>query len=163
MTDTPAADPKEFTGRHMWYLAIGFFGVIIAVNITLAVLSSATWTGLVVSNSYVASQEFEDKRIAHEAQLAAGWDATFTYAPGLATLTVVDAAGKPVELGTATLQINRPVGGHDDQAVTFDRTATGGYVAALTLEPGVWEAMVRAAETSQGPFELHERFSVGAN
>ena len=30
------AKSKGFTGFHMWMLALGFFGVIIAVNVTMA-------------------------------------------------------------------------------------------------------------------------------
>lgn len=151
--------PPEFTGRHMWLLVIGFFGVIIAVNVGMAVVASTSWTGLVVSNSYVASQEFEEKRIAHEAQKAAGWQATFTYSPGLAKLVVIDGAGNPLDLGPVTLKVNRPVGGHDDQAVRFERTPDGGYAATLTLAGGVWDALVQA-ETPKGSFELRERFGV---
>ena len=151
---------KEFTGRHMWAVVAVFFGVIIAVNVGMAIVASTSWTGLVVQNSYVASQEFEDKRLAHEAQQAAGWQATFSYAPGLAKLIVVDAAGEPVDLGPVTITVNRPVGGHDDQILVFDQAADGGYHAPLTLAAGVWEALIEAPETAKGSFELHERFSV---
>jgi nitrogen fixation protein FixH len=157
---TMATHGKEFTGRHMWLVIGTFFGVVIAVNIGMAVVSSTSWTGLVVQNSYVASQEFEDKRIAHQAQQAAGWDATFTYAPGRAELAIVDGAGKPVDLGTVTLKVNRPVGGHDDQALTLERTASGKYEVALDLSAGVWDALVEAEQTAEGRFELHERFTV---
>lgn len=153
------AQKGEFTGKHMLLLAVAFFGVIIAVNITMAVLSATSWTGLVVSNSYVASQEFEDKRIAHEKQQAAGWQSSFTYAPGLARLMVKDGAGNPVDLGPVSLLINRPVGGHDDEKLTLSRSPDGGYAATVTLAEGVWDA-VATAETDMGPFELHERFKV---
>jgi nitrogen fixation protein FixH len=143
----------------MWLLLIGFFGVVIGVNITMAVISSMSWTGLVVENSYVASQEFEGKRIAHEAQQAAGWQASFTYSPGVAQLIIKDGAGKPVELGPVTVQLNRPVGGHDDQNVTLGRSEDGGYRAVVNLAPGVWDAEVTATSAT-GPFELHERFKV---
>ena len=160
MTTPQPADPRAFTGRHMWLLVIGFFGVIIAVNVGMAVVASTSWTGLVVTNSYVASQEFEEKRIAHQAQQAAGWQATFSYSPGLAKLVVTDGAGKPLDLGPVTLKVSRPVGGHDDQTVLLERAPGGGYAATLQLAAGVWDVLVVADETSKGPFELHERFSV---
>jgi nitrogen fixation protein FixH len=59
-----------------------------------------------------------------------------------------------------TLKLNRPVGGHDDQAVLL-QPAPDGYAARVTLGAGVWEALVQADDTPLGPFELHERFSVG--
>jgi len=144
----------------MWLLVIGFFGVIIAVNVGMAIVASTSWTGLVVTNSYVASQEFEEKRLAHQAQKAAGWQATFTYSPGHAKLIVIDSAGDPIDLGAVTLKVNRPVGGHDDQAVALERALDGGYAAPLHLAAGVWDALVQADETAKGSFELHERFSV---
>jgi nitrogen fixation protein FixH len=154
------ASKGEFTGKHMALLAISFFGVIIAVNVGMAVVSSTSWTGLVVENSYVASQEFEEKRIAHDKQLAAGWQSDFTYAPGIAQLIVRDGAGNPVDLGPVSLLINRPVGGHDDANLTPARAADGSYSAAVTLGDGVWEAMATAT-TATGPYELHVRFKVG--
>ena len=157
---TMATQGKEFTGRHMWFLISGFFGVIIGVNVLMAVVSSTSWTGLVVQNSYVASQEFEDKRIAHEAQQAAGWESTFTYADGRVELVVVDGAGRPVDLGTVTLKVNRPVGGHDDHALELKREVDGRYAATLDLGTGVWDALVQAVETPEGSYELHKRFSV---
>lgn len=160
MSSAPGSAPGEFTGRHMWFLIVGFFGVVIAVNIGMAVVSSTSWTGLVVANSYVASQEFEEKRLAHEAQLAAGWTSRFTYTPGLARLDLVDGAGRPVDLGPVTLKANRPVGGHDDQTVLLEQSADGSYAAAMTLGTGVWEVLVEATDTPKGPYELHERFSV---
>ena len=153
------ANKGEFTGRHMLFLAVGFFGVIISVNVLMAVVSSTSWTGLVVQNSYVASQEFEEKRIAHEKQTAAGWQASFTYAPGIAQLIVRDGAGNPVDLGPVTVLINRPVGGHDDEKLTLNRSADGTYAGAVALAEGVWD-VVATATTDTGPFELHERFKV---
>lgn len=159
MSDAPA-QKGEFTGKHMALLAVSFFGVIIAVNVGMAVLSQTSWTGLVVENSYVASQEFEEKRIAHDKQLAAGWQSSFTYDAGVAQLLVRDGTGNPVDLGPVSLLINRPVGGHDDANLTPVRAADGTYSAPVTLGDGVWEA-VATASTSTGPFELHVRFKVG--
>ena len=156
------AQTKGFTGVHMWMLALGFFGVIIAVNVTMATFAIRSWTGLVVDNSYVASQEFEEKRLAHEAQRAAGWEAVLTYRPGAARLVIVDGARRPIDLGDATILLNRPVGGHDDQALEFKRMADGAYEAAVQLPAGLWEATVTAAETALGPFELRERVRVEA-
>lgn len=151
---------RGFTGAHMWMVAIGFFGVIIAVNITMATFAMRSWTGLVVDNSYVASQEFEEQRIAHEAQRAAGWQATLTYLSGAARLVIFDGARRPVDLGDVTLQVNRPVGGHDDQVVALSRNGDGSYEAAVDLPKGVWDATVTADKTPLGPFHLHERVRV---
>ncbi|RWK14298.1 FixH family protein, partial [Mesorhizobium sp.] len=53
-----AEKPRVFTGRHMLAIILAFFGVVIAVNLTMATLANTSWTGLVVENTYVASQQF---------------------------------------------------------------------------------------------------------
>lgn len=151
---------KEFTGKHMWLLVISFFGVIIAVNVGMATLAMRSWTGLVVDNSYVASQEFEEKRLAHEAQRAAGWQPVLTYNAGAARLVIVDGADNPIDLGNVSIMLNRPVGGHDDKVLDLKRNADGSYEAAVDLPVGLWEATVTAAETALGRFELRERIRV---
>lgn len=153
--------PRPFTGWHMWLLALTFFGVIIGVNIWLAVVSATSWTGMVVTDPYVAGQKFEANRIAHEAQKAAGWVATFNYSPGVARLVIIDGANNPVDLGDVTVTINRPVGGHDDKTVKLERSPTGGYEATVELGAGLWEAVITALDTPEGPFTLASRFRTG--
>ena len=52
---------RELKGKHVLTGFLLFFGVIIAVNFTMARLASTTWTRLVVKNSYVASQKFKSE------------------------------------------------------------------------------------------------------
>ena len=151
----------EFTGKHMLFLAVGFFGVIIAVNVTMAVISSTSWTGLVVENSYVASQEFDSKRDDHLKQIAAGWQSDLVVDRNTVNLRIVDGEGKPVDLGVVTVLVNRPVGGHDDQNLTLTRLADGSYSSPVTLTDGVWDAWVTAERTGLGFYELHERLKLG--
>ena len=158
MSDRPAGK-SEFTGRHMLLTTVGFFGVILAVNATMATLATSSWTGLVVKNSYVASQEFETRRLAHDAQTAAGWRSSFAVENGFATLRVVDGQGRPVDIGAPRLLVNRPVGGHDDAEVVLERQGDGSYASALRLGAGVWEAAIVAEDTDLGPYALHRRFT----
>lgn len=46
---------KELTGRHVLLMFVAGFGIIIAVNLTLAFSAVRTFPGLEVKNSYVAS------------------------------------------------------------------------------------------------------------
>ena len=63
---------KDFklTGWHVLGIFGGAFGVIIGVNIALAVNAVSTFPGLEVANSYVASQTFDKRRAAQD---KAGW------------------------------------------------------------------------------------------
>ncbi len=65
----------EIKGWHVFAGFAGAFSVIIAVNLTLAFQAVATFPGLEVKNSYVASQTFDVER---DAQTALGWDVSAT-------------------------------------------------------------------------------------
>ena len=62
-----------FTGRHMVVVMCLFFGVVISVNITMAVFAGTSWSGLIVKNTYVASQTFNDDVAEVEQMKARGW------------------------------------------------------------------------------------------
>ena len=49
---------RNFSGKHMAIILVSFFGVVIVVNLVMARLAVSTFGGVVVENSYVASQEF---------------------------------------------------------------------------------------------------------
>ena len=57
---------KPLTGRKVFLMFVAFFGLIIAVNVTMAVQAVKTFPGLEVANSYVASQTFDADRAAQE-------------------------------------------------------------------------------------------------
>lgn len=61
---------REFTGWHMLGIMVFAFGIIIAVNLTLAYKAVQTFPGLETRNSYVASQTFNIDRAAQD---ALGW------------------------------------------------------------------------------------------
>ena len=65
---------KRFTGYHMAAILIGFFGVVIAVNVVMATFAARTFGGVVVENSYVASQQFNGWLKEERAQEKLGWN-----------------------------------------------------------------------------------------
>ncbi len=71
---TEAGD-RVMTGRKVALIFCSAFAVIIGVNLTLAFKAVATFPGLEVRNSYVASQAFDAERAAQE---ALGWQVSAT-------------------------------------------------------------------------------------
>lgn len=134
---------RKFTGKHAAAVFIGAFGVIIGVNILLAVSAIKTFPGLEVKNSYVASQEFNTRLHAQE---ALGWSVRADAAGGLVTLSITDQAGQPVEVADLKAVVGRATHVKEDiePAFTFDGTA---YVAKAELGDGNWNIrMVARAE-----------------
>lgn len=64
---------KSFTGWHATAILIAFFGVVIAVNLTMATFATRTFGGVVVENSYVASQKYNRWLAAAKRQQDLGW------------------------------------------------------------------------------------------
>ncbi len=75
MLSQPA--PRPFTGRRLAAILVSFFAVVIAVNLAMAMVARGSWSGLVVANSYVASQEFNEKVAAAREQRERGWTDRF--------------------------------------------------------------------------------------
>ena len=88
---------RPLTGRGMIAVFVALFGIIIGVNVVMAVTAVRSFPGLEVANSYVASQEFDRERAAQE---ALGWQAEPVYEEGRLSLKISDAQGLPAPVRT---------------------------------------------------------------
>ena len=152
--------PRQFTGRHMALVMVLFFGTIISVNLTMAYFAESTWSGLVVENSYVASQTFDVDTAKRQHEMARGWDAKVAYADGRFRVDLLDAAGKPVTGAEAVVTIGHPVNANFDRTLTLEPVAGGGYGAETPLTRGRWEARLVVKAEGLEPWHRAVRFSV---
>ena len=67
---------KSFSGWHMAGILFGGFAVVVAVNLLMASLAVGSFGGVVVENSYVASQKFNGWLAASAAENQLGWKAS---------------------------------------------------------------------------------------
>lgn len=135
---------ETFTGWHMLAVMVLFFGTIVSVNVTMAYFATSSWSGLLVKNTYVASQKFDDDVAQNREMLERGWVSDLTMDGRTITYSLVDAAGQPIAADTVTASIYRPVGVLDDQSVTLAHSGEGIYSAALPVDPGQWIARISA-------------------
>lgn len=156
---------KVFTGRHMLMIMLCFFGVIILVNLTMAVLASKSWTGLIVKNGYVASQNFNKNQKAQEQFLAEGWRSQLDYKNGHLTLTLFKQEDAIKDCIVSGL-LNRPVHENSNQRLKFKHLYEGVYEVNSPLEVGRWNLEVQALCNNKGtslPFIQHYKFIVPAS
>lgn len=140
---------RELKGWHVAAMFCFGFGVIIAVNLTLAYKAIVTFPGLEVKNSYVASQKFDAKR---SAQAALGWDVAAYYTQGKITLAVTDANGVAVRVASIEASIGRAT--HVASDVTAELSFDGqSYSGPIDLEPGHWQVRMSARAKDGTAFE----------
>jgi nitrogen fixation protein FixH len=143
---------RRFTGWHMTAIMLLFFGVIITVNMTMAVFATTTFGGKVVENSYVASQKYNDWLAAARAQQQLGW----TYKVALAAdrrvavdLSVSDARIEAVArhpLGREA-EVALRFAGHDGRFRSTEPLPAGRWTVHLMVTAGAGQA--RYIETMQ--------------
>ncbi|WP_346426927.1 FixH family protein [Novosphingobium sp. PC22D] len=131
--------PKRFTGKHMSAILVGGFGVVIAVNFTMATLANTTFGGVVVENSYVASQEFNGWLDKAERSRALGWKAQAVRRPdGRVAIALEGVPSFP----TVTATARHPLGRLPDIALSFQSDGDGNVVSRETLPAGRWDIRI---------------------
>ena len=120
---------KRFSGWHMTAILLAFFGVVVAVNMTMAMFATRTFGGVVVENSYVASQKYNGWLRAARKQDQLGWKITPTLDGKRRVLVSVNADGVQVS-GFA----RHPLGRAADVPLTFGADLRSNQA----LPPGRW-------------------------
>ena len=162
---THSQKSREFTGRHMLLTILAFFGVVIGVNVTMATLASTSWTGLVVENTYVASQQFNEKAREGREQAALGWTGKLIIASGEVRYRLTDAAGKPVTLRGVRVLFRHPAYEAEDKAITLglasgSPAADQQFAARHTPKDGVWIVEIDADAGLAEPYRDVRRLMI---
>jgi nitrogen fixation protein FixH len=135
---------RTFTGRHMAAILIGFFGIVITVNFIMATNAVRTFGGVVVDNSYVASQRFNTWLAAGRAQDAEGWKADAQGGrDGMLLIALHDAAG-PIRRAAVTVEAEHPLGRLPGRRFALTALGDGRYAAAHALPSGRWRIRIDA-------------------
>ncbi len=130
---------REIKGWHVFAGFAAAFGLIIAVNVTLAYNAVATFPGLETKNSYVSSQNFDADRAA---QKALGWSLDVAVEGSMLRLAFRDNSG-PVRPEITQAILGRPTHTGEDRipAFKFDGDV---FWAPVSLTPGNWNLRLEA-------------------
>ncbi len=138
-----------FTGWHMLVGMCLFFGVVISVNITMAVFAGTSWSGLIVKNTYVASQTFDDDVAEVEQMKARGWQSQLAVSPDSVAYSLTNALDVAVPADKVSAAFKRPVGEEQDRVIDLQPSSAGGYVADHDLAAGQWLVTVTALKNGK--------------
>jgi nitrogen fixation protein FixH len=125
---------KPITGRMVLFAMLGFFGIIITVNLTMAYFAVQTFSGLEVKNSYDASQGYDEARAA---QLSLGWDVVANYGDGRLKVAFTDEDGAPAKVSELTALVGWATSMRDDFTPEFTYL-DGVFSAPADMAPGNW-------------------------
>lgn len=170
MSDTQISTPMKIKGKHVLMMLFGFFGIVIAVNITFITLALESWTGLTSHKSYVEGLTYNTAIRDAEAQHARGWQAEIAItrdaaSPGIITMSVSarlsDRAGTALMPSSMTLAFRHTINESFDQIVTLSKQADGRYVGQATLPTaGNWDTRLIAQMADGTPFRQDGRLWV---
>ena len=147
--------PRRFTGLHLAAIVVGFFGVVITVNVTMATLASRTFSGAIVKNGYVANQDFDGWSAAGQRQAALGWTVVAHIEDGALVVEARDRADAITD-AVVTATLRHPIAADRSVTLTLHPSAAGIYAAPIHLPRGQWDALIRLKAQGQD-YRLHER------
>ena len=152
--------PFVFTGWHMLGVMVLFFGTIITVNVVMAWNAVSSWSGLVVQNTYVASQQFNGKVEQAKAFAASGMEGSLLIADGRVSYRLHDREGAPVAADSVSITFKRPVEEREDFQLTLAAESGGNYSAMRDMSAGQWIADISTVRGGEKIFHQTIRLVV---
>jgi nitrogen fixation protein FixH len=135
---------KTFTGHHMAMILVAFFGVVIAVNFTMAWFASSTFGGLVVENSYVASQKFNGWLQKARDEKALDWTLEVSRGEAGRLNATLVRSSEAIDAATIDILARHPLGRLPERKLSFRELGAGRYRSVQPLPAGRWILHVEA-------------------
>jgi nitrogen fixation protein FixH len=166
MTEQSDYQPKggPLTGRSVLMILMGFFGVMLCVNVYMAHMAVKTFPGLDQNHPYDVGIAYNREIAEAKAQNALGWSVGLTRTQDGAatriTAAVKDKAGETVNGLEAELHFYYPATRKLDQIVAADAAGEGVYSGAANLIPGRWQVEIAFKRKGEQVFRSRNSFSV---
>ncbi|MFZ3007583.1 MAG: FixH family protein [Phenylobacterium sp.] len=159
MTDIPQ-NQFRLNGLHVLGLFVGFFLVVIAVNVVFTVMAIRTYPGQVSKTPYEDGVAYNAKLAQLEAQSRLGWRAAAQAQPeGAVAVTFQDALGRPVTGLKVAAKLERPATEAGRKTVFLTETSPGAYSARPGVPSGVWDLSLVAHDRAGARFEAERRLT----
>lgn len=153
-----AKTERELTGRHVLIMLIGFFGIILAINVYFAFAAVKTFRGEDVPRSYRQGLEYNQTIAARATQNKMGWRVrynTVSLGEGQSDLIIAisDKNGVPISGLSLSGILRHPTDTKRDLAVNLTEEKSGKYKSTLVIPNGQWTLMA-AARNAQQSFDF---------
>jgi len=160
MTDIPVRSRFQIGGWHVLAMVVGFFAVVIAVDVGFAVFAYRTFPGEVSSTPYEDGVAYNRKLAQMAAQARLGWaPVAFVASDGAVRVEVRDAAGQPLRGLRITGRLERPATESGRIRPAFTEAAPGVYLARPGRLLGAWDLSLRLEDAAGHSFEAERRLT----
>jgi nitrogen fixation protein FixH len=149
----------RITGWRFLAMIVGFFLVVITVDMSFAVLAYRTHPGEVSVTPYEDGLVYNRKLAQMRAQAALGWRAAAGPEAGKVVVILEDAAKRPISGLTVTGKLERPATETGRITPRFVEAAPGRYEAAERGLTGAWDLTAVAQDSAGHSFELERRLA----
>lgn len=139
-------EPRPFTGRHMAIIMVCFFGIVIAVNFTMARFAVSTFGGTVVDNSYVASQKFNGWLAKADAQQRDGWQQSMQLDSERHLTVTLQRHGTAPADARLSVRANHPLGFTETFTLDMVSLGNGQWRSLAILPEGRWLIHITATQ-----------------
>jgi len=147
---------KELTGRHVLFILLAFFGVMLSVNIYFTVMAVKSFSGEDVPRSYRQGLEYNQTIEARNRQDALGWTVTANAANDRVLVQIHDRQGNAVSGLDLDGKLRHPATLSNDQTLNFQEIEPGLYEAAIMGLAGKWSLVAVATQNDDSFRFEHE-------
>lgn len=160
----PERSPRQITGRMVLACLVGFFGIILAMNVVLIRVAVSSFGGVETESSYKAGLAFKSDVAAAQAQDARHWavEATFQREGGETGITVTarDANARPL-VGLSTIaRLSHPTDRRRDIALDLSETGPGRFQGLASAAHGQWDLVIELAREGETVFRSKSRVAL---
>lgn len=155
----PEDSGKQLKGRHVLLYMLGFFGVMIAVNMVFLYSAITSFPGEDVEKSYLQGLSYNDTLAEKARQAELGWSAAVGIEAGEVLFLLEDKDGAPKSTQIVSGNMRRLYSTKEDAALAFSSRGDGLYAAKLPdIGVGAWEVHVdvRNSEDSDVIFKAQK-------
>ncbi len=153
---------RELTGRMVLAILVGFFGVVIGVNVVMARYAVSTFGGVETESSYKAGLAFRSEEDAAARQGALDWAVNVAIAPSdtadrRLTVEVKDAAGRPITGLEVRAEFSHPTDARQDAELVLTELGQGRYAGEVEAHRGQWDLVLDLTQGGQRQFRSKNR------
>ncbi len=155
MTQPATATPRTAWRWFPWFL-VAALGLVVGVNVLMAVLAHRSAPGVAVQGSFATSNAYGHIQQEARRQVALGWSLNVGLRDNRITVQLSGPGGAPLPHAQLQAIATRPVADAPPVALAMLPDGAGGFVAAAALPgEGQWDVLFTAV--SEGHSFRHTR------